>query len=59
MIEKNGHRYDRTGVCIYCDKCQDSSCCSEANKQCERTIVKELAVSMEKVHEHFQKKGRL
>jgi hypothetical protein len=33
-VELSEHRYDRGGICVYCDRCNDPGCCEQV--RCDR-----------------------
>lgn len=46
------HKFDKAGICIYCDRCPDCGMC-DYEDECDRRNVIELGEMMKRIQEHF------
>lgn len=47
MTTEQEHKYDATGVCIYCDRCPNPSCCPP--QPCDRRTWTAVTESLDAV----------
>lgn len=45
--DMHGHHYDGVGVCIYCNQCNEPTCCEPG--PCTRSLVRNLQASAERI----------
>lgn len=50
------HKYDKGGICIYCDMCADWECCGRLEPECSRWKVKQLQEITERLQEEWKER---